>query len=47
VKVHELRRELTNRGALGEMVGQSASMRNIFAMLRQVAPTTAACFDYR
>jgi DNA-binding NtrC family response regulator len=40
-EVHELRRELTMRGALGEMVGQSASMRNIFAMLRQVAPTTA------
>jgi DNA-binding NtrC family response regulator len=40
-EVHELRRELTNRGALGEMVGQSAAMRNIFAMLRQVAPTTA------
>jgi DNA-binding NtrC family response regulator len=40
-EVHELRRELTNRGVLGEMVGQSAAMRNIFAMLRQVAPTTA------
>jgi DNA-binding NtrC family response regulator len=40
-EVHELRRELTMRGALGEMVGQSALMRNIFAMLRQVAPTTA------
>jgi len=40
-EVHELRRELTNRGALGEMVGQSAAMRNIFAMLRQIAPTTA------
>jgi DNA-binding NtrC family response regulator len=40
-EVHELRRELTMRGALGEMVGQSTRMRNIFAMLRQVAPTTA------
>jgi DNA-binding NtrC family response regulator len=40
-EVHELRRELTFRGALGEMVGQSAGMRKIFAMLRQVAPTTA------
>jgi DNA-binding NtrC family response regulator len=40
-EVHELRRELTMHGALGEMVGQSAGMRNIFAMLRQVAPTTA------
>jgi DNA-binding NtrC family response regulator len=40
-EVHELRRELTLRGALGDMVGQSSVMRNIFAMLRQVAPTTA------
>jgi len=40
-EVHELRRELTLHGALGEMVGQSESMRNIFGMLRQVAPTTA------
>ena len=40
-EVHELRRELTFRGALGEMVGQAESMRNIFAMLRQIAPTTA------
>lgn len=40
-EVHELRRELTNHGALGEMVGQSESMRNIFGVLRQVAPTTA------
>jgi DNA-binding NtrC family response regulator len=40
-EVHELRRELTFHGALGEMVGQSESMRTIFAMLRQVAPTTA------
>jgi len=40
-EVHELKRELTFRGALGEMVGQSASMRKVFAMLRQVAPTTA------
>jgi DNA-binding NtrC family response regulator len=41
-EVHELRRELTFHGALGEMVGQSESMRKLFAMLRQVAPTTAA-----
>jgi len=40
-EVHELRRQLTLRGALGEMVGESESMRRIFAMLRQVAPTTA------
>ena len=40
-EVHELRRELTFRGALGELVGQSAGMRKIFAILRQVAPTTA------
>jgi DNA-binding NtrC family response regulator len=41
-EVHELRRELTFHGALGEMVGQSEGMRKLFAMLRQVAPTTAA-----
>jgi DNA-binding NtrC family response regulator len=40
-EVHELRRELSMHGALGEMVGQSETMRNIFAILRQVAPTTA------
>jgi DNA-binding NtrC family response regulator len=40
-EVHELKRELTFRGAIGEMVGQSESMRKIFAVLRQVAPTTA------
>jgi DNA-binding NtrC family response regulator len=40
-EVHELKRELTFRGALGEMVGQSEGMRRIFGMLRQVAPTIA------
>ncbi len=40
-EVYELRRELSMHGALGEMVGQSETMRNIFAILRQVAPTTA------
>jgi transcriptional regulator with PAS, ATPase and Fis domain len=37
-----LRLELAQRGVLGELVGQSPEMLNIFALIRQVAPTNAA-----
>ncbi len=37
-----LRLELAQRGVLGELVGQTPEMLNIFALVRQVAPTNAA-----
>jgi DNA-binding NtrC family response regulator len=36
-----LRLELTNRGILGDLVGQSPAMLEVFGLIRQVAPTTA------
>jgi DNA-binding NtrC family response regulator len=36
-----LRLELTQRGVLGDLVGQTPEMLNIFALIRQVAPTNA------
>ena len=36
-----LRLELSQRGVLGDLIGQSPEMQNIFAMIRQVAPTNA------
>jgi len=36
-----LRQELTQRGVLGDIVGQSPEMLNIFALIRQVGPTDA------
>lgn len=38
----ELRRQLSFQGVLGEMVGNSREMREIFAVIRQVAPSDAA-----
>lgn len=40
----ELRRALSFRGAMGELAGQSPAMRQVFAMVRQVAPTSAPVF---
>ena len=37
----ELRRELRVRGVLGDMVGASPAMQEIFSIIRQVAPTSA------
>src|SRR5258706_802176 len=34
--------QLSNRGELGEMVGGSASMQEVFAMIQQVAPSRAS-----
>ncbi|MCU1326949.1 MAG: two component, sigma54 specific, transcriptional regulator, Fis family [Bryobacterales bacterium] len=36
-----LERELASRGVLGELTGDSPSMREVFYLLQQVAPTTA------
>jgi len=40
-KTDELRRDLSLRGVLGDMVGTSPAMQQIFSLIRQVAPTTA------
>lgn len=36
-----LGRQLSSQGVLGEMVGSSASMREVFLLINQVAPTSA------
>src|SRR5271157_4815994 len=36
-----LERELASRGVLGDLIGESASMQEIFVMLQQAAPTKA------
>lgn len=38
----ELRRQLSFTGILGNLVGQSQPMQEVFALIRQVAPTSAA-----
>src|SRR3984957_18926757 len=37
-----LERQLSNRGLLGEMVGSSRHMREVFSLIQQVAPSRAA-----
>lgn len=37
-----LRRQLQDRGAFGELVGRSESMREIYALIDQVAPSSAS-----
>jgi DNA-binding NtrC family response regulator len=37
-----LRRQLRDRGAFGELVGSSEPMRQIYALIEQVAPSTAS-----
>jgi DNA-binding NtrC family response regulator len=37
-----LERQLSNRGVLGEMVGASGTMQQVFALIQQVAPSRAA-----
>ena len=41
LKASELKRDLSLRGVLGDLVGTSPAMQQIFALIRQVAPTTA------
>jgi DNA-binding NtrC family response regulator len=40
-KTDELKRDLSLRGVLGNMVGTSPAMQQIFSQIRQVAPTAA------
>jgi DNA-binding NtrC family response regulator len=40
-KAEELQRDLSLRGVLGELVGSSPAMQQIFSLIRQVAPTSA------
>jgi len=40
-KTDEYKRELSLRGAFGDLVGTSPAMRQIFSVIRQVAPTSA------
>jgi DNA-binding NtrC family response regulator len=40
-KTDELTRDLSLRGVLGDMVGTSPAMQQIFSLIRQVAPTAA------
>ena len=42
VENEELRRQLSFTGVLGNLVGQTPAMQEIFALIRQVAPTSAA-----
>ena len=37
-----LNRQLSYQGVLGELVGNSSEMREIFSLIRQIAPTTAS-----
>jgi DNA-binding NtrC family response regulator len=41
-KTDELKRELTLRGVLGDLVGASPAMQEIFSVIRQVGPTSAS-----
>ncbi len=40
-KTEELRRDLSLRGVLGDLIGISPAMQQIFSVIRQVAPTSA------
>jgi DNA-binding NtrC family response regulator len=40
-KTAELKRDLSLRGILGDLVGTSPAMRQVFSLIRQVAPTSA------
>ena len=41
-KTDELKRELSIRGVLGNLVGASPAMQRIFSLIRQVGPTSAS-----
>jgi DNA-binding NtrC family response regulator len=41
-ETERLKTQLSYQGVLGELVGDSPAMREIFSLLRQVAPTTAS-----
>jgi DNA-binding NtrC family response regulator len=42
IETQVLKRDLANRGYLGEMVGTSHTMQRVFHMIRQVAPSSAS-----
>ncbi len=41
-ETERLSAELSMRGLLGNLVGQSAAMQQVFSLIRQVAPSSAA-----
>jgi DNA-binding NtrC family response regulator len=41
-ETERLSRQLSYQGVLGDLVGDSAAMKEIFSLIRQVAPTTAS-----
>jgi DNA-binding NtrC family response regulator len=41
-ETERLNRQLSYQGVLGDLVGESACMQEIFSLIRQVAPTTAS-----
>src|SRR5689334_2197456 len=41
-EAERLQRELSYRGVLGEMIGNSGPMQQVFSLIQQVAPTTAS-----
>ncbi len=41
-ETNRLRRELSYRGVLGDLVGDSPAMQEVFSQIRQVAPTSAS-----
>lgn len=45
-KAEELKRDLSLRGALGDLVGVSPAMQQVFSLIRQVGPTSAAVLIY-
>ncbi len=42
-----LRRQLQERGTFGELIGNSAPMREIYSLIEQVAPSSASVLDHR
>jgi DNA-binding NtrC family response regulator len=43
-ETQRLNRQLSDRGVLDELTGDSTSMREVFSLIQQVAPTTASVF---
>jgi DNA-binding NtrC family response regulator len=43
-ETQRLNRQLSYRGVLDEMIGDSPSMKEVFSLIQQVAPTTASVF---
>ena len=43
-ETERLNRQLSYQGVLGELIGESSYMQEVFSMIRQVAPTTASVF---